>query len=93
MTTNSLSYTLVSSNNGVEVLREKIPVSSTTVKEVFVLAARKARFLGAASLQAENTPTGLVVKDQSGLTEVEVSVTGLFLYNGDKTEPVFLNEA
>ena len=92
MNSNDLNYTLVSSNNGLEVLRESIPVSSTTVKDVFILAARKARFLGASTLQAENTPRGLVIKDMSGLTGVEISVVGLFLYNGNKTEPVNLNE-
>jgi hypothetical protein len=93
MQTNHLNYILVSSNNGSEVFRESVPVSSTTVEDVFILAARKAKFLGASTLQAENTPRGLVIRDISGLTEVEVSVIGLFLYNGDKTEPVNLNEA
>ena len=60
MQTNNLNYILVSSNNGSEVFRENVPVSSTTVEDVFVLAARKARFLGASTLQNPSNRIHLV---------------------------------
>ena len=89
----NLSYVLVSKKWGKEVYRESVEISSTTVEDVFVLGAKKARALGAMALKAVNTPKGVMIKDDTGFTGVEVSIIGLFLYNGNETEPVYFYEA